>query len=164
MIEEYKQIKEFPNYEVSNFGNIKNIKKDKLMSLYPKNNGYIAVKLSKNGKSFECKVHRLVALEFVDNPNNLPFINHKDEIKSNNYSDNLEWCDSLYNNTYGTRCFRQSESMKVSIKQYSLDNVFIKEYSSIKEAGEYTNNNPDSISNCLSGRSKTSGGYIWRYS
>ena len=53
--------------------------------------------------------------------------------------------------------------MKVSVKQYSLNNVFIQEYPSVKEAGENTNNNPDNISNCLSGRTKTSGGYIWRY-
>lgn len=163
MIEEFKPIIDFPNYEISNFGNVKNIKKNKLMTLYPKNNGYIVVKLSKEGKFFECKVHRLVAIAFIDNLNNLPMVNHKDEIKSNNHYSNLEWCDSLYNNIYGTRCQRQAEKMKVSIKQYSLTNVFIKEYTSIKEAGKETNNNPNNISNCLSGRAKTSGGYIWKY-
>ena len=162
-MEEYITIIEFPNYQVSNFGNIKNIKKNVLMSTYLKKNGYTVVKLSKEGKAFECKVHRLVATAFIDNPNNLPFVNHKDEIKSNNYFDNLEWCDSIYNNNYGTRSKRQSEKMKVSVKQYSLNNVFIQEYPSVKEAGENTNNNPDNISNCLSGRTKTSGGYIWQY-
>ena len=162
-MEEYRTIIEFPNYQVSNFGNIKNIKKNVLMSTYLKKNGYTVVKLSKEGKAFECKIHRLVATAFIDNPNNLPFVNHKDEIKSNNCSDNLEWCDSIYNNNYGTRSKRQSEKIKVSVKQYSLNNIFIQEYPSIKEAGENTNNNPDNISNCLSGRTKTSGGYIWKY-
>lgn len=162
-MEEYRTIIEFPNYQVSNFGNIKNIKKNVLMSTYLKKNGYTVVKLSKEGKAFECKIHRLVATAFIDNPNNLPFVNHKDEIKSNNCFDNLEWCDSIYNNNYGTRSKRQSEKMKVSVKQYSLNNVFIQEYPSVKEAGENTNNNPDNISNCLSGRTKTSGGYIWQY-
>ncbi len=163
MIEEFKPIINFPNYEISNFGNVKNIKKNKLMTLYPKSNGYIVVKLSRDNKSFQCKVHRLVAIAFIDNLSNLPMVNHKDENKTNNHYSNLEWCDSLYNNTYGTRCQRQAEKKKVSIKQYSLDNVFIKEYVSVNEAGKETNNNPSNISNCLSGRTKTSGGYIWKY-
>ncbi len=67
-MEEYRTIIEFPNYQVSNFGNIKNIKKNVLMSTYLKKNGYTVVKLSKEGKAFECKIHRLVATAFIDNP------------------------------------------------------------------------------------------------
>lgn len=47
-------------------------------------------------------VHKLVALAFVPNTDNLPQINHKDEDKRNNRADNLEWCDASYNTTYGT--------------------------------------------------------------
>lgn len=57
----------------------------------------------KGGKSITYKVHRLVAIAFIPNPDNLPHINHKDENKLNNNPNNLEWCDNSYNNNYGTR-------------------------------------------------------------
>ena len=78
MEEIWKIIKEFPNYEVSNLGRIKNIRKDKLMTISVRKNGYCVVKLSDNGTAKECKVHRLVAKAFVPNPNKLFFVNHKD--------------------------------------------------------------------------------------
>ena len=84
-MEIWKTIKDFPNYEVSNFGNVKNSIKNKLMTISVRKNGYCVVKLSNNGISKECKVHRLVAIAFIDNPTNLPYINHKDENKTNNH-------------------------------------------------------------------------------
>lgn len=65
--------------------------------------GYAIIELMKGGKSITYRVHRLVAMAFVPNPNNLPHINHKDENKLNNNPNNLEWCDNSYNNNYGTR-------------------------------------------------------------
>lgn len=162
-MEEYRQIEGFPNYMISNLGNVLNAKRDVLMTKYLKITGYLVVKLSKNGECFECKVHRLVATTFIDSPNNLPMVNHKDENKLNNHVNNLEWCDSIYNNNYGTRSIRQAEKMKVPIYQYSLSGDFIRRYNSVKEAGEYNNINPDNISCCLIGRSKTSKKYIWKY-
>lgn len=65
--------------------------------------GYAIIKLMTGGKSITYKVHRLVAIAFIPNPDNLPHINHKDENKLNNNPNNLEWCDNSYNNNYGTR-------------------------------------------------------------
>jgi hypothetical protein len=105
--------KDIPNYlglyQVSNIGNVINVKKNKLMSK-TLHREYLVVKLSKNNIGKQYKIHRLVGLLFVDNPDNKPFINHKDEIKTNNIDNNLEWCDSQYNNTYGTRIQRQIET------------------------------------------------------
>ena len=111
-MEIFKTIEDFENYEVSNYGNVRNIKKNKFMSIYPKDSGYLVVKLSSNGKAKECRVHRLVAKAFIDNPHNYDCVNHKDENKTNNRSENLEWCDHLYNNTYGNRIDKQSQSLK----------------------------------------------------
>lgn len=63
--------------------------------------GYKIVSLTKNGKTKLCFVHRIVAEAFIPNPDNLPMVNHKDEDKTNNFLENLEWCTALYNNTYG---------------------------------------------------------------
>lgn len=75
-------------------------------------NGYKVVILYKDGKKKTYLVHRLVAIAFIPNPNNLPIINHKDENKTNNNVNNLEWCTYEYNNTYGTARKRASEKMR----------------------------------------------------
>ena len=61
--------------------------------------GYKTVCLTKDGKSKTCFVHRIVAEAFIDNPYDLPMVNHKDEDKTNNFADNLEWCTASYNRT-----------------------------------------------------------------
>lgn len=163
IMEEWKIIKEFPNYSVSNTGKVINIKRNKLMSIYKKENGYLVVKLSRSNQSFEKRVHRLVAQAFIPNINNLPHINHKDENPTNNNVDNLEWCDNQYNNTYGARCERQAKKLYKPVIQYDKNMNFIAEYPSINAAGESCNIKPFNISNCISGRQKTAGNYIWKY-
>lgn len=74
--------------------------------------GYKTVSLTKDGKTKTCYVHRAVAEAFIDNPDDLPFINHKDEDKTNNFADNLEWCTNEYNLNYGTARKRQSRALK----------------------------------------------------
>ena len=71
--------------------------------------GYQQVTLCKNGKKERWLVHRLVALTFLPNPEGLPCINHKNEVKDDNRADNLEWCTTAYNNTYGDRVQRIAE-------------------------------------------------------
>ena len=98
----WKQINDFDNYEVSNLGNVRRKTKKGYHLLKPSvnNNGYYQVSLSKDGKAKPFRVHRLVAVAFIPNPDNLPIINHKDENKLNNNADNLEWCTQQYNVRY----------------------------------------------------------------
>lgn len=63
-----------------------------------------------DGLNHTMRVHRIVAMAFLDNPNNYPIINHKDENPSNNHVDNLEWCTYKYNTNYGTAIERRSLS------------------------------------------------------
>lgn len=103
-------------YEVSNFGRVRNKETKKIkeqISNYNRKSdkgGYMTVELWKNNQGKKEYVHRLVALAFVPNPDNLPQVNHKDEVKTNNVPENLEWCDCKYNNNYGTKTERQIES------------------------------------------------------
>ncbi|NRT88729.1 hypothetical protein DE167_004750 [Clostridium beijerinckii] len=90
-------------YQVSSLGNIRNLKRNKLLSLKPKKQGYIRVNLVKQGIHKTFTVHRLVALAFIPKEENKNLINHKNEIKSDNRVSNLEWCTHQYNVTYGSR-------------------------------------------------------------
>ena len=103
-------------YEVSNTGQVRSVDryvkysdgrihlhKGKVLSPVKSNLGYLLVSLCCNGKYKMFLVHRLVAEVFIENFDNLPEINHKDEDKTNNSVDNLEWCDRSYNINYGSR-------------------------------------------------------------
>ena len=83
-----------------------------LMRQHTQNKGYKVVCLTKNGVTKNIYVHRIVANAFIPNNNNMPMINHKDEDKTNNYYENLEWCDARYNNIYGTKIQRRVSKLK----------------------------------------------------
>lgn len=74
--------------------------------------GYKTVSLTKNGKTTQEYVHRIVASAFIPNPDNLPAVNHKDEDKTNNFVENLEWCTISYNNAYGTKTQKQAAKIR----------------------------------------------------
>lgn len=114
---------------------------------------YPAVTLSRDGESIAYSLHRLVAMAFIPNPDNLPEVNHKDENTMNCCVDNLEWCDHQYNIDY-------SKSKRV--EQY-LDGEKIAEYKSIAFAAGITGIPRTAINNALKGWSKTAGGFEWRY-
>lgn len=101
LIEEWRDIKGYEGlYQVSNLGKVRN-KKGKVLKQYRNNKGYPCVHMYKNNKYKTKNVHRLVAISFIENPNNLPQVNHKDEDKTNNVVTNLEWCTNKYNCNYG---------------------------------------------------------------
>mgnify|MGYP001851925503 CR=1 FL=1 len=100
--------KRFQTVECSNLGNVRDADTKKPLNAPIKNAGYRRV----HHKGVCEYVHRLVATLFVDNPENLPEVNHKDENKLNNTADNLEWCTHRYNCNYGTRNLRQGLKMR----------------------------------------------------
>lgn len=166
MIEIWKDIIDYPNYQVSNLGNVKSIKTNKILKPFSPVGEYLKVSLSKNGKAKQFFIHRLVATAFIPNPNNLPEVNHIKEFeKTNNKVENLEWCDHSYNQNYGTRNKRVSEKMSrikcKKVNQYDLEGNYIKTWNSIKEAEKEVGSNH--ISQCTKGRFKQTKGYIWRY-
>ena len=108
--------KDIPGYEglygITKDGKIYNLKYKRFLKAASDKDGYLRINLSKNGQKVSYRVHRLVALTYIPNPNNYPIINHKDENKQNNNVSNLEWCTHKYNTNYGTAIQRQSEKLK----------------------------------------------------
>lgn len=169
MKEEWKMI---PGYEglymVSNIGRVKSLRKHVIMVQRYDRYGYKRVGLrNKDGlKTFS--VHRLVAMAFIPNPDNLPQVNHKDEDKTNNCVDNLEWCTQEYNNNYGSRPNQLSLThlngygSKI-VLQYTLDGELHAEYASLGEMERNTVFRKTNVSACCNGKRPTAYGYIWKF-
>ena len=110
--ENWRTISEFPNYQVSNIGRVMNIKTSRILKTYINGFGYEIVTLS-NNLSVSSKVcHRLVASEFIDNPNNKPLVDHIDRNKLNNNIDNLRWVTHSENQMNKTKANNKTSKYK----------------------------------------------------
>ena len=168
--EKWRDIPDYEGlYQASSYGRIKASartinyqngkivqRKERIMSLIKGYGEYLTIGLCKNKKRHLCYVHRLIAITFIPNPSNLPYINHKDENKYNNKVDNLEWCTQSYNTKYNnamrrrldTRFKNKSHGAEKKVYQYDLQGNLIKIWDSLisinRELGyKYTN-----ISSC----------------
>ena len=175
-------------YQVSSHGRVKSLEreytqwngsaqitrhtKEKIRGQFIERDGYAQVVLSKDGHAFTRRVHRLVAKAFIPNPDNLPFVNHKDETPSNNHVENLEWCTGIYNSNYGTRNEKLSVSRRKMmssknrpISQITLDGVEIARFESIKAASLATGVGFSGICHVCKGEPfrHTAGGYRWAF-
>lgn len=179
MEEIWKPIRGYENqYEVSNTGKIRRIKhritvgntrpllpeREKKLSLNKK--GYWIVALYKGQQQKHFSVHRLVAEAFIENPHNLPQVNHKDENKSNNNVDNLEWCTNKYNSAYGTRGKRIATANTNGKQSKTIigkcGNVTLK-FPSIAEASRQLKITRTNIVKVLKKQRNRAGGYTWEY-
>lgn len=150
-------------YQVSDLGRVKSLngRKARILHQYSNGVGYLQLKLCKDGVPKTHLVHRLVAEAFVPNPYGYKEVNHKDENKSNNVSSNLEYCDRIYNLTYGTRSVHKKSYASV-VYQYSTSGELVRGYRSLKEIGRMKGYDPEYIrSNIYSG--STAYGYIWTH-
>ena len=96
----WKPIENFENYEVSTLGRVKNTTTYRMMKLNSKG-GYLCISLVNTFRQNAFKVHRLVALAFIQNPKNKTDVNHMDKNKHNNNISNLEWNTRAENNLHG---------------------------------------------------------------
>ncbi len=172
--------KDIPGYEgyyqVSNLGRVRSLKRltpmpngklrkehERIMRFSTTRCGYNIICLSKGDKKY-FSVHRLVAIAFIPNPENLRCVNHKDENKLNNRADNLEWCTSSYNNQYGSRIERVAATNGLKVAQLDKNNNIVAIYNSAREAHRKTGINQGTINAVCSGYRgrRTAGGYNWK--
>jgi len=177
LIEEWRDVIGYKNYyQVSNTGRVRSLDryitysngrvyfyKSKLLKPQKHPMGYLQVGLSYNAITTSLLIHRLVAEAFLENPNNLPEVNHKDENKINDYVDNLEWCTEEYNANYGTKSDRISDKNSKTTFQYSFNGDLIATYKSNIEAMKITGFDRVSIQQCCTKKLLTSNGFIWSY-
>ena len=171
MQEIWKDVKGYEGlYQVSNYGNIKSFprtgtrtKEERILRKSINQNGYYCVTLYKDGRSKTKNVHSIVAEAFIKNKYNFSSVNHKDENKTNNNVENLEWCTHKYNMNYGTANERRSNTEKIKIIQYDLEDNFIKEWHGIKYTSKKLKISTANIISCCKGKRKTAGNYKWKY-
>ena len=173
-----KPIPDYEEYYATNFGRIWSDKtktwlKQSLRGDKTTNSMYLSVTLCKEGVRKSFTVHRLIALTFLPNPNNLPQVNHKDENKMNNKVENLEWCDSQYNIAYGERTLK---SVATRIANGHTTKVImcdkethepIQIFNSAAEGARYAKGdnsvNGAHVLDVCAGKRKSAYGYFWQY-
>jgi hypothetical protein len=186
MLEEWKDIKGYEGiYQASNLGRIKSLDRIKqtkgrygkmqikikgvILKASANHDNYLEVVLSKNGKSKTKRVNRIIAETFIENPNNYKQVNHINGVKTDNRVDNLEWCnckDNIYhalknNLMKPVKGEKHYKSKKVG--KFDKNNNLLEEYDTINNAAKNNNICHTGIVNCLKLRTKTAGGFIWKY-
>ena len=163
-INNFVKIKGFNNYYINTDGEIYSMASNKIIKEVISNSGYSLVCLWENGKKKNFLVHRLVALTFLPNIQNLPEVNHKDFNKQNNKLTNLEWCSRQYNLDYSLNAGRYNfDFSKKKINQYDLKGNLIRQWQSINEASKTLNICSSHITKCCKGKQNKAKGFVWRY-
>ncbi len=191
-IEKWEAIKDYEGmYEISNFGRVKSLAREVMREykdrksnyifipekILRQNNlqtgGYCAVNLCKDGNHVSMKIHRLVAIAFIPNPENKPEVNHKRGVKTDNHRTELEWSTKSENITHSFNNgfhtvgifgeFGSKNPKSKPVSQFSKDGTFINTFSSQREAFRMTGVDQSMIWHCCNGRLKSGGSYLWQY-
>ena len=170
-------------YQVSNKGNVRSVaRKDSIgrkcggrvrKPMYHRH-GYLQVDMYKNGKVKRKYIHRLVAESFIPNPKGFLEINHKDESKSNNRVENLEWCTREHNMNHGTLIERSSQARSKKVKAINIKTGEVLTFNSTREAGRKGYSYENVAKACrgtykgkngklIGGDGRKYKGYVWSY-
>lgn len=169
----YKSIKEINGFEnckndylIYEDGFIYSKKSKRFLKCPIDSKGYKYLDLRNSKCKYRCpKVHRLIALAFIPNPNNLPQINHIDGNKQNNNVNNLEWCTNLYNTKEAIRLgLKPIYEYHGKLYQYDLNNNLLNIFETPIDAARSisTKATGSDINRCIYGKRKTAYGYIWK--
>lgn len=164
MLEQWKEIIEASNYEVSNLGRVRNKTTKKILKGRLSKSGYlqVSVKLNETQKFSNRYIHRLVAVYWIANPENKREVNHIDGDKENNAIENLEWVTSSENQKYRHKLGNNKTSQR-KVGKFDKDGNLIAKYNSIVEAAALEESPRVSIDNVLQGKRYTLKGFVWKY-
>lgn len=174
-MELWKEIEGFHGkYLVSDKGQVYSKWTNKILKQMPRRHGYLSVWLygngqgisGRNGKAYS--VHRLVAEAFCEKCEGKNEVNHKNEIKTDNRAENLEWCDHIENSNHGTRGSRIGSKNKNGKRgkvtyQYTPEGVLVNEYPSVHEAARANNYGLGNICQAIANKERTAYGYRWSH-
>lgn len=146
-------------YTINEYGDVFSYKKNKYMKIQKNRLGYKVISLFKDGVKKTYTIHKLVAEAYLDNPHNLPEINHIDENKENCFVGNLEYCTHEHNMRHGTRGKRIGQKLSKKVFCVELNQVF----DGNMEAQCKTGIDNRRISDCCRGKIKTAGKMHWKY-
>lgn len=150
-------------------GKLHYVRRPHFLNITNDTNGYqsVGLRTSKNMQR-RIKIHRLVAMAFIPNPNNYTYINHKDENKKNNMVDNLEWCTQIYNVNYGS-CIIRSRNTRVAnlccckkVAKLDENKKIIATYPGLRYAAEDVNRDYSAITFAIKRNGKCAG-YYWMF-
>ena len=164
MQEQWKTIPEATNYEVSNTGLVRNKTTKYILKGRQTPGGYlqVSIKIDETQKFSNRYIHRLVALNWIENLKNKKEVNHIDGNKENNNINNLEWVtpseNQLHRHTIG-----KNKTSHRKVGKFSKDGELIAQYNSIVEAAAQEGHPRVSIDNVLQGKRYTLKGFVWKY-
>lgn len=151
------------NYEINELGEVQNSTTGLILKQFEQL-GYMHVTIRVNHKPKRVRVHRLVANAFIPNPENKPYVNHIDGIRSNNNLNNLEWVTPAENTQHAVKTGLMPPTREIAVTQYSLTGEKIAEYKSMNEAARKTGATAEKIVMCCKKQRTQHFGYQWRYS
>ena len=160
--EQWRAVEGYPEYEVSNLGRVR--KNGKLTPLHRTGKGYLRTTLQKDGKQKQDYIHRIVAKNFIPNPENKPTVNHIDGNKDNNRVSNLEWATYRENNIHAIKNLLSGWCYAKKVEQYSLKGELLATYKTITEASKATGKSKLEILEACKGKYKPPVNCLWVYS
>lgn len=174
---EWAIIEDQPSYRVRRDGQVVSLKYGKfyILAKSPRKDGYLQVYLRQNGIQSNTLIHRLVAKAFIPNPENKPYVNHKDGNKKNNNVDNLEWNTVSENAKHAfaiglkkvsdyqrSVCAKLSKINSIPVYQYTKALKLVKKYKSYNDAMRKLGIDSSAICKCVKGKNSHAGGFIWK--
>lgn len=158
-IELWKPVSGLDNYEVSNYGRVRNVNTGRILKGSQNNHGYWRYDLSIDGKRVVKSGHRLVADAFIEPVEGKDFVNHKDGCKTNNFFENLEWCTNEENMRHAFSVLGREPHNKTPVKCIETGVV----YESACEAERATGISNSEINRCCRGKRPSAHGLHFEY-
>jgi hypothetical protein len=170
-VEEWRDVVDYEGlYQVSNIGGVKSIRRDKILTPKHNHDGYLRIQLWRKQNVVFISIHRLVAEVFIENPENKPFVNHINGIKSDNRVENLEWVTQSENINHAWKNGLSKPQINgkhsKAVDQLDLNGNYIKTFPSTMEVERQLGIPHSQISNVCKGKKNynTAGGFKWKYS